>query len=71
MVHDMISKISHTNHGPEQKRLLDMIAKKAKFILDQMKTSDHQHVPKREMNELIYLFNKFFAQKKDKQYGKN
>ena len=63
MVHDMITKIS-TKHNPEKKRLLDMIAKKAKFILGQMKASDHQHVPKREMNELIYLFNKFFAQKK-------
>ena len=63
MVHDMIAKIS-SRHNPERKRLLDLISDKAKFILDEMKSSDHQHVPKREMTELIFLFNKFFAKKK-------
>ena len=62
MVHDMISKVS-TKHNPEKKRLLNLISEKAKFILDQMKASEHQHVPKREMTELIFLFNKFFAKK--------
>ena len=58
MVRDMTNKLKI--HGGD-KKLLDMIAEKAKVILAEMKASEHEHVPKREMSELIYLFNKFFS----------
>ena len=71
MVGPMLAKMAANETAdavdPEGRKMLDLIGQKVKFILDEMESSPEQVVPKREMTELIFLFNSFFDRKRKQE----